>query len=336
VSEEARAVAKQFFQQINDRYKNVPCILWDLWNEPGVPQSLLKGWTDEMKACIAKSPIPRLITVGGGSGESLGDSVDFLGLHVGATDVKNRSNSSSKPAIAQEVYMDRPEDLASERQQAELMREGILAAVRVGLAGFAPWSWTRQMRLWQDSYEHDPSFRMESWDDRLGTQTQDDGTLKPAGQVFKDLSVLLKTISFTGFDAVGGKAQTVRGQVTVDLKGDAGDSLFHFNGDRCFAGVALNSVAWKGMPLITGPTGANVYIFCEQDDLLSAKKLFFKSDLPGAVRLFRLPAPSSLSRVDLQPGAEKKLDKLSGVPDGNALTISLVPTQEAYWIVAEW
>jgi hypothetical protein len=336
VSAEERAVAQKFFQQINDRYGKVPCILWDLWNEPSVPLPLLKEWTDGMRAAIPKSSIPRLITVGGGPGQQLGDSVDFLGVHIGATDIKNFSNSSSKPAMAQEVYMDRPEDLASELLQADQMREGILAAVRVGMAGFAPWSWTRQMRLWQDSYAHDPAFRMESWDDRLGTQVHDDGTLKPAGRVFKDLSVVLKSISFASFDAATGKIQTARGQVTVDLKGGGDNSLFHFAGDQCFAGVALNSVAWKGTTLATGPSGAHVYIFCEGDDVLSTRKLFLKSDLPGTLRLFRSSAPATLSLVDLQPGAERRLEKLSCTTDGGALTISIAPTQEAYWIVAEW
>ena len=211
VSPEKLAVAEQFFRLINVRYKDAPCILWDLWNEPMVPLPLLKTWTDGMKESLPATMKRRYITVGGGSGEKLGDSVDFVGLHIRADGIRDLRISSAKPAMAQEAHMDRPEDLASERLQAVQMRGGMLAAVKVGLAGFAPWSWTRQMRLWQDSYEHDPGFRMESWDDRLGAQVRDDGTLKPAGQVFKDLALLLRSISFAGFDAATGKIRTARG-----------------------------------------------------------------------------------------------------------------------------
>jgi hypothetical protein len=339
VSPEKLAVAEQFFRLINVRYKDAPCILWDLWNEPMVPLPLLKSWTDGMKESLPATAKRRYITVGGGSGEKLGDSVDFLGLHIRADGIRNLTISSTKPAMAQEAHMDRPEDLPSEQLQAEQMRTGMLAAVKVGLAGFAPWSWTRQMRLWQDSYEHDPGFRMESWDDRLGAQVHDDGTLKPAGQVFKDLALLLRSISFAGFDAASGRIRTTRGRVTVDLKqtGDAGaDSLFHFDENLCFAAVSQRSIQWKGSPLLTGPEGAYLYMFCEQGDLSSTRKLLFKSDQPGAIRLYRSPAPRSLRLVDLQPNAEIALDQLEWVSDGPAQAISVGSTQEAYWMVAEW
>jgi hypothetical protein len=188
VSPEKMRVEQDFFRAVNERYKDVPGIAWDLWNEADLDLKLLKPWADGMKKIIVALGIQRMITVGGGSGEGLGDTVDYLGLHTGAGNIRNISNSSGKPAMAQEVYLDHPEDLTSELAQAEDMREGMFAAVRSGLAGFAPWSWTRQMRLWQDSYEHDPDFRMESWDDRLGSQVHDDGTLKPAGQVFCDIA----------------------------------------------------------------------------------------------------------------------------------------------------
>ena len=339
VSPQKRAVAEQFFRQINVRYKDAPCILWDLWNEPMVPLPLLKEWTDSLKESMPASANRRYITVGGGSGEKLGDSVDFLGLHIRADGIRDLKIASAKPAMAQEAHMDRPEDLASEQLQAQQVQTGMLAAVKVGLAGFAPWSWTRQMRLWQDNYEHDPGFRMESWDDRLGAQVHDDGTLKPAGQVFKDLALLLRSISFVGFDSATGKIRTTRGQVIVDLKENSGtgaNSLLHFDENLCFASISRNSITWQGSPLLTGPEGAYLYMFCEQDDLTSTRKLLFKSDQPGTIRLFRSPAPRSLRLIDLRPNADITLHQLEWVSEGPAQAISVGPTQEAYWIVAEW
>lgn len=71
-----------------------------------------------------------------------------------------------------------------------------VSCVHNGVAGWCPWSWTRQMRLWQDVYQHHHSFPMEKWDDRLGMHTHEDGTLKPVGQVFKDIAMLMSSISF--------------------------------------------------------------------------------------------------------------------------------------------
>jgi hypothetical protein len=334
---EKRVVAKRFFQQINERYKNVPCILWDLWNEPSVPVPPLKDWIGEMRTCLADLPIRRLITVGGGMTEQLGDSIDFFGLHVGIGDIRNHVNPAPKPLLAQETYMDHLEDLASEEQQAGDMRNGILSSVYAGFAGFAPWSWTRQMRLWQDSYEHDPQFRMETWDDRLGAQTHDDGTIKPAGRVFKDFANLLRSISFTAFDSATKTVHTSRGRVTVTFK-DAGgmDALMHHDDDHCFAAMGTGAISWKGNPLLQGSANASFYIFCPQDDLLSAKKLFFKCDQPGSLRLVRSSAPLSLSLVDLTPHGVRLLETLPHGYDGQALTLTVAPTQEAYWIAAEW
>ncbi len=77
VSEEKRAVGKQFFRAVNNRYKAVPGIAWDLWNEPGVPLPLLKQWTDGLRQTLIDSGDRRLITVGGGSGEKLGSLRGF-------------------------------------------------------------------------------------------------------------------------------------------------------------------------------------------------------------------------------------------------------------------
>jgi hypothetical protein len=328
VSEDARAAARKFLRALTTRYSEVPCILWDLWNEPGVDATLLADWTADMRQCLAGSAVKRLITVG--SAPDLGASMDFVGLHTGG--VGDFRNNTPKPVIAQEVYLDRNEDLASEQGQAEVMRKDILDSVRAGLTGFAPWSWTRQMRLWQDSYEHDPQFRMESWDDRLGCQTHDDGTLKPAGLVFKDMGVLLRSITFVGYDPTAAVVKSSLGQVTADSDKK---TLVHINGDKCFAAMATTSVTWKGADIVNGTQDANVYVIAPMDDVQSAGKLYFKCDQPGKVRLSR-SMPKTMSLVELEPGVERKVADLTATQDGNAVSITITPTQERYWIAAEW
>ncbi len=241
--------------------------------------------------------------------------------------------------MAQEVYLDHLEDLTSELIQAEDMREGMLASVRSGLAGFAPWSWTRQMRLWQDSYEHDPEFRMESWDDRLGCQTHDDGTLKPAGQVFRDIAVLLRSFQFRNFDTNDRIVTTDRGQVKVTLKGMDGAnsySLLHFNDQRCFAAISLESISWQGKKILSGPDGSYVYVLSDGEDILTTKRLLFKSEKPGLLRLYDRTSPKLIRLVDVRPHSNRQLDQLAWSAKENGIEVTIKPTQQAYWNVAEW
>jgi hypothetical protein len=339
VCADKRAVAKQFFRAINERYKNVPGIAWDLWNEPEVPLPLLQNWTDELRQTLSGFGGRRLITVGGGSGQALGTSVDFLGLHVDAYKIRNVVNHSERPAIAQEVYLDHLEDLTSELVQAEDMREGILSAVRSGLAGFAPWSWSRQMRLWQDSYEQDPAFRMESWDDRLGTQVHDDGTLKPAGQVFRDIAIVLRSIQFRKFDQQNRSSTTELGQVIAKLKdvdGASSYSLLHFDGLRCFSAISLGTVSWQGKTVVAGPEGAYIYVLCDGADISTTKRLFFKSEKPGMLKLYSRSTPRSIRLVDLYSDGARDLDELKWYARDNVIEVTSQPTQQAYWVVAEW
>ena len=339
VCPDKRAAAKRFFQAVNERYKNAPSIAWDLWNEPEVPLPLLKLWTDDLRQTLTGVGVSRPITVGGGSGEALGRSVDFLGLHISALKIRDVVNKFESPAIAQEVYLDHSEDLTSELIQAENMREGMLAAVSKGLAGFAPWSWTRQMRLWQDSYEHDPAFRMESWDDRLGAQVHDDGTLKPAGQVFRDIATVLRSIRFETFDRSDGSVTTDLGKVAVSLKdvnGSNGYSLSHANGSACFAAIAQGSISVKDSLFLTGPEGGYLYAFSEGAGIMTTKRLMFKSEKSGVLALHGRTSPKTLNLADITPAGPRVLDKLTWSAKKDAIEITTRPTQQAYWIIAEW
>ena len=339
--QEKRSLEREFLRQINLRFKTAPGIAWDLWNEPGVPVEALKGWTNDMRQTLEQTGVPRHITVGGGSGEKLGDAVDYIGAHSGTHDIRKHVNTSKKPVMMQEIYMDHNEDLPSELIQAEDMREGILATLKNGYCGVAPWSWTRQMRLWQDSYEHDPAFRMESWDDRLGTQVHDDATLKPAGQVFRDLATLIRPIHLVDFDPSSGRISTDRGELLVKLKNagnSQGYSLYHVSGPRCFAAMSLASALWGGKQLVSGPSNSYVYIFSDDgSDLLAAKRIYAKSEAPGKLVIYGRPArPRSVSLVDVSPLEIKTLGTLSSSPGAEGIEITVDPTSQAYWVQVEW
>ena len=339
--QEKRALEQEFLRQVNLRFKDAPGIAWDLWNEPGVPVDELKGWTRAMRGTLDKTGVHRFITVGGGSGEKLGDSVDYLGAHSGTHDIRKSVNTSQKPVMMQEIYMDHNEDLPTELIQAEDMREGILATVKNGYCGVAPWSWARQMRLWQDSYEHDPAFRMESWDDRLGTQVHDDATLKPAGQVFRNLATVLRSIRFVDFDPSSKRVKTDRGEVKVGLKGmeDAqAYSLYHVSADRCFAAVALGSASWGRKQLVSGPADGYVYIFSDgAADLGSANRVYAKCEAPGRVAIYgRAARPRSVSLVDVSPLGNKSMDTLTWASAANGIEVTIGPALQDYWVQVDW
>jgi hypothetical protein len=339
--QEKRTLEQEFLRQINVRFKSAPGIAWDLWNEPGVPLDALRSWTHDLRETLESTGVPRFITVGGGSGEKLGDAVDYLGAHSGTHDIRKKVNSSKKPVLMQEIYMDHNEDLPSELIQAEDMREGILATLKNGYCGVAPWSWTRQMRLWQDSYEHDPAFRMESWDDRLGSHVHDDATLKPAGQVFRDLAMLIRTFRLVDFDPSSGRVATDRGELQVTLKdpGKASSySLYHSSGTRCFAAMDQGSAQWRGNQLVAGPKDSYVYIFGDDgSDLAGAKRVYAKSEAPGKLVIYG-PSnrPRSVALVDLSPSGVKVLGSLKWAPVGNGIVTMIEPTSQSYWVQVEW
>lgn len=144
---EKRAVEQEFLRRINLRYMAVPGISWDLWNEPTVPLKALQRWTQAMRQTLESTGVHRYVTVGGATGEKLGDAVDYLALHGLVSKVRDTVNQSTMPVMMQEVWMRHRENLPDELAQGEDMRECILASVKNGFCGFAPWSWTRQMCL---------------------------------------------------------------------------------------------------------------------------------------------------------------------------------------------
>jgi hypothetical protein len=221
------------------------------------------------------------------------------------------------------------------------MREGVLATLKNGYCGVAPWSWTRQMRLWQDSYEHDPAFRMESWDDRLGTHVHDDATLKPAGQVFRDLATLIRTIHLVDFDPSSGRVSTDRGELVIKLKeagSSQGYSLHHVSESRCFAAMSQTSAEWGGKQLVSGPSNGYVYIFSDDEsDLLAAKRIYAKSEAPGKLSIYGRPGrPRSVSLVDVSPLGIKTLATPVWSARAEGVEITIESTLQAYWIQVAW
>ncbi|MFC1515087.1 hypothetical protein ACFL5X_04210, partial [Candidatus Omnitrophota bacterium] len=68
-----------------------------------------------------------------------------------------------------------------EMKQAKELNNDFRAFLETEAAGFVPWQWTRQARLWNNATDD------ERWDDELGVCVREDGSLKPAGRVYSSL-----------------------------------------------------------------------------------------------------------------------------------------------------
>jgi hypothetical protein len=181
VDKDKIAQQKEFVRLIAKRYKDVPGITWDLWNEPRLADSdlgLLKSWAVIMKDEFRKNQDTHLITVGDNLSLQLLDVLDYASVHTDKPEDFITFKSPRKPFIFQEVWNDSGSSLDDELKQAERLKKQFNDFLSTSSAGFVPWQWTRQARLW------DNASLPEKWDDELGLCVHDDGTLKAAGKTY--------------------------------------------------------------------------------------------------------------------------------------------------------
>ncbi len=179
---------KKFVQIISARYRDVPGLTWDLWNEPRLEESAvpsLRKWAREMKEAFRENGDRHLITIGDEASLGLLDVLDYASIHTYEPRAFADRGSEVKPFMFQEIWNDAPCDLQSELAQAEKLKSQFADFLKTGAGGFLPWQWTRQARLWNASSS-------ERWDDELGLCTHDDGTVKPAGNTLISLICTLR------------------------------------------------------------------------------------------------------------------------------------------------
>lgn len=178
------ALQKKFIELLASRYKDVPGITWDLWNEPSLDKAdleLLRDWARQIKQVFKKNGDGHLITLGDNLSLSLLDVLDYASVHTYEPGEFSFIKSLTKPFIFQEVWNDAGYSLNDEIRQAEELIKDFNAFLKTEAAGFIPWQWTRQARLWNNASNS------ERWDDELGICVHDDGTLKAAGKAYSHL-----------------------------------------------------------------------------------------------------------------------------------------------------
>jgi hypothetical protein len=159
----------KFVKLIAQRYKDIPGITWDLWNEPRLEEadrSNLKRWTERIIREFRINGDRHLITIGGNDSLYMEEILDYLCVH---TDKIEEAPLASKPVLIQEFWL--AKDLDGEGSLKEELKKVLDELKEANYRGFMPWQFTRQSRLWD-------KFEAEKWDDDLGLILREDGSLR--------------------------------------------------------------------------------------------------------------------------------------------------------------
>lgn len=186
---EKAAIQKEFIKIIANRYKDVPGITWDLWNEPRLEKrdtQTLKTWAEEIIYSFRENGDTHPVTIGCDSSLELLDVVDYACVHTYGPEEFNFNESLGKPVIFQEIWDPAGLGIEEEIRQEDELTKDFNAFLNTNATGFIPWQWTRQARLWNNASEP------EKWDDDLGLCVREDGSLKPAGSAYHKLISKIK------------------------------------------------------------------------------------------------------------------------------------------------
>lgn len=171
----------EFVRILAKRYKDTSGISWDLWNEPELDKDLipaLQEWVKDKVKVFRGNEDAHLITLGGNQSKHVDEFVDYVCVHTGEPQ-QHPLPQTSKPVLLQEVWLDFANSPQEELKQAKRLQDDLDFAQK-NTAGYMPWQWCRQARLWE---KFSPA---ERWDDQLGCITRSDATLKPSFEIFSN------------------------------------------------------------------------------------------------------------------------------------------------------
>ncbi len=334
--DEKMEAQKEFLRLLAKRYKNVQGIAWDLWNEPEeLDTKGVLNWAKEMKKTLREEGDKHIVTIGTGRTSEYEEVVDFHSDHKNFKHILNTRYITSKPVIMQEVWLDRQQTLEGDREQAKDMFQALLDTFRIGLSGFSPWQWTNQARLWND-------YRVtyhELWDDRLGCCVRNDGTLKPAGRIYRDFSILIKAINFSEYKE--GKIYTDKGILEIfssdGKRTNFGEAyLIHFNQafTSLYAGIMKDAVVLGDRVYIEAKDNI-IWFFTEDNKSIEQSRSFYvKTNSTGILKILKKGGIEGLNLelVDYTLDGWKTLSSIEFSQDKAFIEIQILPWYINYWI----
>ncbi|MHB8154989.1 MAG: cellulase family glycosylhydrolase, partial [Candidatus Omnitrophota bacterium] len=140
-------VQKKFIALLAKRYKDVPGITWDLWNEPRLRiENLekLRTWTQGLKNVLIENGDRHLITIGDNLSLYLLDELDYASIHTENLGDFSGLNNLGKPFMFQEIWNSSGCSLKDEVRQADKLKSDLNIFLKSEAAGFVPWQWTKQ------------------------------------------------------------------------------------------------------------------------------------------------------------------------------------------------
>ncbi len=324
---------KEFLKLLSERYKNVPAIAWDLWNEPEIHlEHKLQEWGTEMKKTMRAAGDNHLITTGIWDAKTTGNYVDFYSSHNNYDQSSKIMVQGSKPNMFQEVWMDCPSDSAGDLLQARQMRRSLFESFSLGFAGFAPWQWTSQAKMRNDFKAN----WLEVWDDKLGCCVRSDGTLKPAGRYYSQFAVLTNLVPF--YDCQNNLAKTENGTVEFtphDIQKRGSYLMKYMNGDALLAGVATGVLSSNNRNMVEADSDTEIWFYTPNPKgIEGCKKMYVKVN--DAVQLncsFKKP-PKSMFLIDVP--TQKSMVPVNFSLAKGITTIQLEKWQSNYWIEINW
>lgn len=326
---------EEFLKLLVKRYKDVGGIIWDLWNEPEeLDIKRVLNWARKIKGILRENGDLHPITIGTGRTFEYEDVVDLYADHRNFKSISSVKTNISKPLIMQEVWMDHPQTLEGDKEQAKDMFQALLDTFRLGLSGFVPWQWTNQARLWND-------YRVtyhELWDDRLGCCVRDDGTLKPAGRIYRDFSILMKTVKPYKYSE--GKTYTDRGILEVfSSKGEETNFgkayLVHYklNSNSLYAGIIANHIKIEDKVYMEARDNIIWFFTGDEKDINQSNEIYVKVSNPGNLRIFyRVDEISYLAIAKYTLEGWELLSDIEISRDKNFIEIQILPWYINYWI----
>ena len=327
----------EFLKLLAQRYKGVPGISWDLWNEPeNFPfAEYLYPWVAKMKDVLRESGDEHPITVGASLGVEESCAVDYVSYHGFEVSDELEKGPRQKPFILQEVWMDEDSSLKGDRRQRERLIRNFHKALKIGAAGFAPWSWTRQARLWNNNRR----FPGERWDDELGCCVREDMSVKPAGYAYQDLIALISQVTLAE-KITEGRFRTSTGELWIEPENIAGLStgrwgLIHLKQEEILLIECTGFLTENGQKILSfeGIEEATIMAFSRDgQDIRDSSEIFLKADCPGKLRLLRRKGVKGAFVVQTNGREFWQVAKKQICWENNYLSFKIEPDELNYWV----
>ncbi len=326
---------KAFLDVIINRYKGIPGLSWDVYNEShhtGLPGDAYHRFAEPVSiwSKIIRDYIHELgeihpVTAGGYENfldddvDAPHDIVDYLTIHTfWQKSAIIRREGFDGPQVYHEAWMNRPFTPDGNLAQMADMRTALINTFRIGMAGFMPWQWTEQLATWQA----EGTYYGETWDDMLGCCVHNDGSLKPAGRFYRDFIRLFADIEIDRY-ADDNRILTSDGAVTFGVPEEVNAGEYYMvyeKAGQAVRGIARGHIAEKDFTLSTDSDDCDVFF-----DIADDKTVYCKAD--DACRFTASFGREIRSAVLVDGDKEIPLSA-----KGNVLDVDLALWQTYYWI----